>query len=248
MHRFFVKSENIYEDKILITGDDVSHISKVLRLKEGDSIVLCDGESIDYNVKIEQIDKQSVKTVIVDKYISKSEPTIEVTLFQSIPKGTKMEIIIQKCVEMGIFKIVPVLTSRTVVKLECQKDQAKKVERWNKISNEAAKQSGRGRIPEITMPIEFSEAIKKATLLDFSIIPYELERQKTIKKAISGNKSKSIGIFIGPEGGFEEAEIKEALESRVVPVTLGHRILRTETAGMVVLGCIMYELDQMIIR
>lgn len=245
MHRFFIKKQNIFGPMITISGDDVWHISKVLRLKSGDKIVLCDGEGTDYLTAVESMDNHSIRTVVLDKEASRGEPSIDAVLYQGIPKSTKMDIIIQKCTEMGIKRIVPVSTVRTVVRLESEKDESKKVERWTKIAEEAAKQSGRGIIPAIDMPMTLTQAFKDAGKLDTAIIPYELEGSLSIKQVLSKDKSKSIGFFIGPEGGFDASEIEKAKEMGIIPVTLGSRILRTETAGIAVLTGIMYEYDQM---
>lgn len=245
MHRFFIKKQSILEDTICLLGEDVQHISKVLRLKCGDRIALCDGEGTDYIAAIENMTKDSIGTIILEKEASKSEPDINAVLYQGIPKSAKMDTIIQKCTEMGIKRIVPVSTVRTVVRLESEKDEMKKAERWTKIAEEAAKQSGRGMIPTVDRPVNLQQAIESAAGLDLVIIPYELEAGIPIKEVLSKNKVRSIGFFIGPEGGFEPAEVEKAREMGAVPVTLGRRILRTETAGIAVLTCIMYEYNQM---
>jgi 16S rRNA (uracil1498-N3)-methyltransferase len=245
MHRFFIKQEDIYNDGITIEGEDVQHISKVLRLKEGDKIVLCDQTGTDYNVAIESISKNTVKTTIIDKVPSKGEPTIEVVLYQGIPKSTKMDLIIQKCTEMGITRVVPVFTTRTIVKLESEKDEAKKVLRWTKIAEEAAKQSARGIVPHIDMPMNLEQALMDSRKLDIVLMPYELEKDMSVKAALQGKIAKSVGFFIGPEGGFNAPEIVRAKQNNVIPVSLGSRIMRTETAGFAMLTCIMYEYDQM---
>lgn len=245
MHRFFIKQEDIYNNEIIIESEDVQHISRVLRLKEGDKIVLCDQRGTDYNVTIESITKHTINTTIIDKVPSKGEPSIEVVLYQGIPKSTKMDLIIQKCTEMGITRIVPVFTTRTIVKLESEKDEAKKVSRWTKIAEEAAKQSARGIVPQIDMPMNLEQALKDSKELDIVLMPYELERDMCVKASLQGKANKSVGFFIGPEGGFDTLEIDKAKQSGVVPVTLGNRIMRTETAGFAMLTCIMYEYDQM---
>lgn len=245
MHRFFVKNENIFKDDITIEGEDVQHITRVLRLKEGDKVVLCDQHGTDYNVSIEYITKNSVRTSIIDKVPSKGEPSIEVVLYQGIPKSTKMDLIIQKCTEMGITRIVPVFTARTVVRLESEKDEAKKVARWTKIAEEAAKQSARGIVPQIDMPMNLEQALKDSKKLDVVLIPYEWEEDMSVKAALQGKAPKGVGFFVGPEGGFDTFEIDKAKQNNVVPVTLGNRIMRTETAGFAMLTCIMYEYGQM---
>ncbi|MGE5632477.1 MAG: 16S rRNA (uracil(1498)-N(3))-methyltransferase [Caulobacteraceae bacterium] len=246
MHRFFIKHENIFKGGITVEGEDVQHISRVLRLGIDDKLVLCDGAGTDYYVSIESMNKHSIRTVILNKEESKGEPAIDAVLYQGIPKSTKMDLIIQKCTEMGISSIVPVMTARTVVKLESEKDEMRKVERWTKIAEEAAKQSGRGRIPHIAMPMTFDKALSDAVSLDIVVIPYELEESTSLKKVLGGKSAESIGFFIGPEGGFEAVEIEKAKSSGVIPVTLGKRILRTETAGFAVLTSIMYHYDQMV--
>ncbi len=244
MHRFFIEKRDIVNDRVTIKGEDAHHISRVLRLKEGDTITLCDGEGIDYAAAVGNIDKHSIETVIKGKSPSKGEPGVNAVLYQGIPKSAKMDTIIQKCTELGVKRIVPIYTQRTVVILGSEKDKKKKLERWGKIAEEAAKQSGRGVIPYIDMPMTLSEAIKDAAALDMAIIPYELEKDLSIREVLKGNKA-DIGFFIGPEGGFASEEIEEARKAGIVPVTLGSRILRTETAGIVVLTCIMYHYDQM---
>jgi 16S rRNA (uracil1498-N3)-methyltransferase len=245
MHRFFVKSENIFKDGITIEGEDVQHISRVLRLKEGDKVILCDQKGTDYNVSIEYITKNSIRTAIIDKSPSKGEPSIEVVLYQGIPKSTKMDLIIQKCTEMGITRIVPVFTARTIVRLESEKDEAKKVARWSKIAEEAAKQSARGIVPQVDMPMNLEQALKDSKGLDVVLIPYEWEAEMSVKAALHGRTPKAVGFFVGPEGGFDTFEIDMAKQNNVVPVTLGNRIMRTETAGFAMLTCIMYEYEQM---
>lgn len=245
MHRFFIKQESIFKDEIVISGEDVQHISKVLRLQNGDNIVLCDGEGTDYLTTIESVDKHKVKTIVINKEASKGEPDIDVVLYQGIPKATKMDTIIQKCTEMGIKRIVPISTVRTIVRLESEKDEKKKVERWTKIAEEAAKQSGRGMIPIIDMPMTLQQALMDASKLDTVIAPYELEDSLSIKEALGEGRGKSIGFFVGPEGGFDSDEIEKVRNIGALPVTLGSRILRTETAGIVVLAIIMYEYDQL---
>ncbi|MFZ5352890.1 MAG: 16S rRNA (uracil(1498)-N(3))-methyltransferase [Bacillota bacterium] len=245
MHRFFIKQDNIKRNSIYIEGEDVQHISKVLRLRPDDVITVCDQSGMDYKVRITEISKNNVKTEIMEKYTSIGEPQLEVVLYQGIPKSTKMDLIIQKCTEMGISRIVPISTMRTVVKLETEKDEKKKVERWIKIAEEAAKQSKRGKIPAIGMPVALEEAYKEAATLELCIMPYELEHTVGIKQVLTASKVKSVGIFIGPEGGFDIAEVNQAIAKGVIPVTLGTRILRTETAGFTALTCVMYEYNQL---
>lgn len=242
MPRFFINSKDIFDDNINIKGDDYNHIKKVLRLKCGEIITLSDGIGNEYVAKIEEFGDGFVHTKIIESYKNATEPPIKVTLYQGLPKSDKMDFIIQKSVELGIYRVVPVLTERTVVKINNEKDALKKSDRWNRISQEAAKQSNRGIIPKVEIPISFKEAIKQAKDNSLSLIPYEKESRNLLKQIFKevGNV-KEISVFIGPEGGFTEQEIEEAVSLGINSVTLGPRILRTETAGIAVLSILMYE-------
>lgn len=246
MNRFFVDDPGAFSDRsVVITGEDVNHVKNVLRLKENDELIVSDGRGRDYHCRISGITNEEVVADICDICDNFSELSTEITLFQGFPKGDKMELIIQKTVELGVTRIVPVMTKRTVVKLDDKKAK-KKTERYNMIVESAAKQSGRGMIPEVTMPVSFAEAVSMAEKLDMNIIPYEeaegVEYSRNIIKSIKGKKS--LGIFIGPEGGFAREEVEKALDAGASAITLGHRILRTETAGMAVISIIMFELEE----
>lgn len=240
MPKFFVTKQQI-ENQIIITGEDAKHIKTVLRMKEGEKLTICDGEGMDYICRIASIEKDRIFTDILEKQYCESEPSVKITLFQGLPKVDKMEFIIQKCIEIGVECIVPVATEHSVVKLE--KKEQKKLERWQKIAEAAAKQSGRGKIVKIGKLLSFQEALQECQKLDNAIIPYEKEQKRTLKEFIAEVKGKKIGVFIGPEGGFSPKEIAQAIEYHVEPVTLGKRILRTETAGMVTTAILIYELD-----
>ncbi len=244
MARFFVAPENVYNNDISIYNkEDVTHITKVLRLSVNDIITICDGLGKDYKVRIDDINKDEVKTSILESYDCLGEPPIHVTLFQGIPKAAKMEYIIQKTTELGIGKIVPVFTHRTIVKFDKPKAQQKKIERWQRIAYEAAKQCNRGKIPTVTEPITYKEALKQMSEIDLKMMPYEREPSNKLKNILRSNINvKNVGIFIGPEGGFEEKEVDQASKSGVNLVTLGPRILRTETAGMTTLAILMSEI------
>ncbi len=246
MNRFFVDDPGAFSDRsVVITGEDVNHVKNVLRLKENDELIVSDGRGRDYHCRISGITNEEVVADICDICDNFSELSTEITLFQGFPKGDKMELIIQKTVELGVTRIVPVMTKRTVVKLDDKKAK-KKTERYNMIAESAAKQSGRGMIPEVTMPVSFAEAVSMAEKLDMNIIPYEeaegVEYSRNIIKSIKGKKS--LGIFIGPEGGFAREEVEKALDAGASAITLGHRILRTETAGMAVISIIMFGLEE----
>ena len=244
MRSFFTEPENIYENKIVIT-EDASHIKNVLRMNEGDEILVFDGTGKEYKAEISLVGSSEVVCKILEESFCASEPQVKVTLFQGIPKSDKMEQIIQKSTELGIFDIVPVKMDRCVAKPQ---KIAEKLKGWNKISREAAKQCGRGRVPRVLEPVDFCRAVSKMLEKDFSVMPYEAlghmgERVlKQILKAHRGNTN--IGIIIGPEGGFSDSEAEYAKNSGIIQVGLGKRILRTETAGSAILSVVMYEYDE----
>lgn len=243
MPRFFIKPQDIVGDTIKITGEDFDHIKKVLRLKPNDKVTVNDRSGTDYEVLIENFESDFVKTRLLSSLKNNSEPPINVTLYQGVPKSDKMDLIIQKSVELGVREIVPVITHRTIVKFDGQKDVKKKLERWNRIALEASKQSERGFVPNVREPVSFLDAIKCVKTCDLGIIPYEKEKEKGIMTLLKDNKeAKSIAFFVGPEGGFTDEEIINAMENGLKSVTLGPRILRTETAGIAVLSILMYEL------
>lgn len=239
MPKFFTKPDCIDGNELKIIGEDVSHISKVLRMSAGDNIIVCDGEGIDYDAVITSISKTEVVAEITGKYVCDAEPTVDVTLYQALPKQGKMEYIIQKTTELGINKIVPVYTKRCVVK------PSDKTERWSKVAESAAKQCGRGIIPEVMSTISFTDAIEQMKEYDLALMPYECEEKNGLKKILQSSSYKTVSIFIGPEGGFDLKEVEAAIGAGVKTVTLGKRILRTETAASAVLPIIMYENDEM---
>ncbi|MBR6223494.1 MAG: 16S rRNA (uracil(1498)-N(3))-methyltransferase [Lachnospiraceae bacterium] len=245
MRRFFVEPGDVVGSNITITGDDVNHIKNVLRMKVGDILNISDGSDKEYVCEIESIDEDAVSCCITDVNASYSELKTEITLFQGLPKGDKLESIVQKTVELGVTRIVPVAMKRSVVKLD-EKKAAKKVERMNAIALAAAKQSKRTVIPEVCPVMDFKAAVAFSKSLDRVLVPYEsaegIEGAKREIKAV--HEVKSLGIFIGPEGGFDPLEIEglEGIGARTI--TLGHRILRTETAGMAVMSILMFELEE----
>lgn len=245
MPRFFVKTEAIQSGFINITGDDVNHIRKVLRLRPGDNITVCDGEGNDYYVKIEEVEAEQVSASIISMEKSRNEPPVRITLFQGLPKSDKMDLIVQKSIELGISRIVPVITDHTVVRIENRKDAENKAIRWRRIALEAAKQCNRARIPQVEMPVSYTIALEELKKIELAFIPYERETKNSLRKYLSGVEVRDAAIMIGPEGGFSEKEIELAVSYGVMPVTLGPRILRTETAGMAALSILMYELGDM---
>lgn len=242
MSRYFVNDSQISGNRITIFGDDYQHLKKVLRAVKGDTItVCCDG--FDYTSKIDEISNDCIFADIISKDENLTEPDLKVTLFQGLPKADKMDLIVQKCIEIGVNEIVPVITERCISKINTDKDAQNKVSRWQKIGLEAAKQSNRGVVPQICAPMKFNEAVNLASKFDLSVIPYEKESSNGLKAIVSRCSAvKTASIFIGPEGGFSEQEIQLAESNGINKLTLGPRILRTETAGIVALSLMMYEL------
>lgn len=245
MHRFFVDSENINSKEIIIDGEDVKHIKSSLRLEIGAEIEISNKKGRDYRCKISEINNDTIVCEIIETYKSKGESDIDIILFQGLPKSTKMELIIQKSTELGVKEIVPLATERCVVKINDKKKEKKKIERWSRIAQEAAKQSKRGIIPEISSVTSFKDALKTLKDEDVIIVPYESEENLGIKTVLKTITSKKINIIIGPEGGFEESEIEALKEINSKIVTLGPRILRTETAGFTTSALILYELGDL---
>lgn len=245
MHHFFVTPDQITGEAVRITGQDVNHIRNVLRMREGEQVGIRDGVSGSYLCCLEEIGPDAVTARILQTEDEGRELPARLYLFQGLPKSDKMELIIQKAVELGVTQIIPVATRRAVVKLEPKKEEAK-LRRWNLISESAAKQSGRLLIPEVTGVMSLKEALSYADGFHKNLIPYELakgmgETKSYLKEILPGMQ---VGIFIGPEGGFDTEEIEEAVSHGVKPITLGRRILRTETAGLTALSVLMFQLEQ----
>lgn len=242
--RIFTSPANIEEKYIRITDKgDIRHMIKVMRLKTGDKVDVSDGSKWEYEAVIDEIYDDEVILSIVDKQTFAREPELMVTLFQGIPKAGKMETIIQKCVELGVYSIVPVFMDRTVV---VEKGNfGKKLERWQKISDEAVKQCKRGIIPEVQKQIKFNDMVSMLADYDLVLFPYENEENLTIKDCLRSlsKKPKSVAVIIGPEGGFSDKEANALDRAGTAKVTLGKTILRTETAGMAALAMTMYELE-----
>ncbi len=245
MYQFFVQPSQIQDKQVIITGSDVNHIRNVLRMKPGEEIAVSNGiDGREYRCGIEEFVEDTVVCTL--RFIKEDgvELPSRIYLFQALPKADKMELIVQKAVELGVYEIIPVAAKRCVVKLD-EKKAANKVNRWQGIAEAAAKQSKRGVIPEVHMPVSFQEAVDLAGSMDVRLIPYELAEDMTHTRALieAIKPGQSIAVFIGPEGGFEESEIQTALSAGIEPLTLGKRILRTETAGFTVLSWLMYHLE-----
>lgn len=245
MSRFFVDAADVGEKSVLIRSkEDIKHIRKVLRLKEGDIIEVSDSSQWEYRAEILFFDEDQIEAQILDKQKFAREPEIAVTLFQGIPKQSKMEVIVQKSVELGVRAIVPVFTERTVV--VDKGNFSKKTERWQKISAEAVKQCRRGIVPEIGCAVKFTQMMEEQlNTFDLVLFPYENETGRTIKDCLRNLKEKpqNIALIIGPEGGFSEQEADKLKALGAECVSLGKTILRTETAGPAALAMVMYELE-----
>ena len=241
MSRFFVEPQDIGENTAKIEGGDVKHISRVLRMEIGDEVTLCDGEGNDYAAKISSITKDEVLLDVLSKSRCKAEPDCRITLYQGLPKAGKMETIVQKCVELGITQVVPVAAERSVVKIKAGEFENKRT-RYQRVAEEAAKQCGRGIIPQVGELTTY----KKADLSqhDLVVVAYEEEKELSLKNLLRNNPdAKNIALIIGPEGGLDKSEVEALCAKGGKPVTLGSRILRTETAGMATLAMILYELE-----
>ena len=244
MQQFFAEPSWIRENKIFMQGSDVNHVRNVLRMKPGEDVRVNDGRGKTYLCCISSYEEQTAVLDILKELDSDTELPSRIILFQGLPKGDKMEWIVQKAVELGAYSIVPFAAKRSVVKLD-EKKAAKKQARWQLIAKGAAEQSGRGIIPEVSAVQTFTEALRMAGELDVVLIPYELEEgmKETARVLENIECGQSVGIFIGPEGGFEEEEVERAKEAGAYAITLGKRILRTETAGLTTLSVLMYHLE-----
>ncbi len=248
MTKVFVESNQILDDKIEIVGEDVKHISNVLRLKCGEDIIVCDKQNeISYNTQISEISKEKIICKIVNIIEDTNESNVNVTIFQGLPKADKMEYIIQKATELGAKEIIPVAMRRSVVKID-KKDENKKILRWQKIAQSAAEQSGRDMIPKIETVQNIKQVMEEIEKYDVFLIAYENEKTISIKNILQDialERGKiDIGVLIGPEGGIDKEEIEQLMvKDKVKIVSLGKRILRTETASLFILSNIMYEYD-----
>lgn len=247
MQKFFIEESQIENDKIVIIGEDVKHISSVLRMQKGEQILIGSKETLEtYLTEIEQIEKEKVVAKIIEKLDTQTESNVEIDLYQGLPKADKMELIIQKTTEIGISKVIPVDMVRCIVKLD-EKDAKKKIERWQKVAEGAAKQSKRSKIPEIKNKIKIKDLENIISQYDAFIVAYEEENEVTLKqelKKLREQEKYKIGILVGPEGGITKEEIEKLTSYNAKVVTLGKRILRTETAPIVLTSNIIYELEK----
>ncbi len=246
MQRFFV--ENIDGDIAEISGSEAHHLKDVLRKKVGDAVFLFDGKGNEYKAEIERIGELEIRLKVVSKEQKDIEPKIKINLFQSIPKLKKFDFIVEKSTELGVSKIIPIISERTIPELSLRAKA--KQSRWQKIAMSASKQCGRTVVPEICSVTNFQDAVKSVCISknppeSISLIPWECETKTTLKKLLTTYHLSltTFNLFIGPEGGFSNTEIERARKCGVIPVTLGKRILRTETAPIVVISNILYELE-----
>lgn len=243
MYQFFVEPEQIQETEVIITGSDVNHIKNVLRMRAGEKVRISDNAGRDLYCEIGSIEGAQIILTII-KEAEGTEPSLKITLFQGLPKGDKMELVVQKGVELGASEIVPVAMQNCVVKLDHKRAEHKRA-RWQAIAESAAKQSKRSLVPVVRPVCTFSEAAAYARELDVRLFPYEQERgmahtREVLQKVKKGD---SVGIFIGPEGGFSAGEV-ESIRHEMEIISLGNRILRTETAGLAALAMLLYEVEE----
>lgn len=242
MPRFFISSDQIKDNSVILKGEDRHHLLNVLRQGPGDEITVLNGKGEEYLVRITGVTSDQVKGEIVGRLERQSEPRVKITLVQSLPKADKFEWILQKNTELGVSRFQPVFTERSNVKLD-QAAQSRKLERWNKIIREAAEQSGRQIIPVLEPIRRWSEMLAAYSGVGLVLIPWEGESGQSLKQVLERQPGipESVAVLIGPEGGFSLKEVEEAREMGAIPVTLGPRILRTETAGLVVAAALLYH-------
>ncbi len=239
MHRFFIPPEWIYGDTVILQGAVAHQIKNVLRMQPGAQIVVMDDTGAEYEVALVAVEKTEVRAAVIEKHLARGEPVTAITLYQCMLKKDNFEWVLQKCTEIGVSCFVPVISARTVV----QQVKDNKLMRWERIIIEAAEQSGRGRVPKLDEPVDFKQAISEANKFDRTLIPWEQESARTLRDALTPDLRR-LALFIGPEGGFDEHEIALAVATDMIPVTLGSRILRAETAAAVTSAIALYELDR----
>ncbi|NGZ73824.1 16S rRNA (uracil(1498)-N(3))-methyltransferase [Saccharibacillus alkalitolerans] len=250
MQRYFVEKEQFEENKVRILGEDARHIGRVMRGRAGDKVIVCDGEGRVALVELESVEQGEVTASVVEEMAERSEARFRVDIAQSLPKGDKLETVIQKCTEIGAHAFVPFLSERTVVQYDAKKEE-KRLQRWSKIAKEAAEQSHRSRIPEVRQPLTYKQLLKTFADYDLVLFCYEKEDGLQLRDAVRPFAEErpegeaKVLLVVGPEGGFTEREAEEAEVSGAKITGLGRRILRAETAGMAALSCILYESGEM---
>ncbi len=235
MTRFFINKEEISADSITLTGENAQH-AKVLRLKAGELVMVCDGEGGEAVCEV----KEGMTLSVLERRAAVTEPRLRVSVYMAFPKSDKLEHVIQKATELGAYEIVAFPSARCIVKHE-EKTLAKKLERWQKIAQSAAEQSGRGRIPRVITLGSYAEVLKRAAQADKALLFYENEQSTTLKMALTADGYETVSLLTGPEGGLEEKEVKQAMDAGLQVCTLGKRILRCETAPLCALSAVMYH-------
>ena len=238
MTRFFVEPEELNTEEILLTGENAQH-AKVLRLKAGEEVLVCDGQGRECLCAVADIDTKEYRLTVKEQRTSETEAAVQVSVYMAFPKGDKLEHVIQKATELGAYEIVAFPSGRCISKPD-DKSLKKKLERWQKIAASAAEQSGRGRIPQVLTLRSYQEALERAMQADKAILFYENERATTLRMALETGEYRTVSILSGPEGGLEEKEVKQALSAGLQVCTLGKRILRCETAPLCALSAVMY--------
>lgn len=247
MRRFFTAPEAVQGDVIAFDADLAHHMGKVLRLAPGEQVTVCTGDGMVYVAELEAFSKDSVTARIVETLENQKETDVEIVLYQGMPKGDKLELIIQKCTELGVSAVIPVETGRSIVHLDSKKAE-KKIERWQKIAHEASQQSKRVQVPEVGPYLSWKQCLAQLKDDDgLTIIFWEDEQTQSLKELLKAQPQKpaKINLIVGPEGGLSEDEVRQLREIGAVSASLGKRILRTETAGMAGVAIILYEYDEM---
>lgn len=243
--RFFVSPEDVKGGMVTIRGRDARHILRSLRRGKGDALVVTAGLGVEYDATIISTAPRVVQARIEGERRVDTEATIEITIAQGMPKGSKMEFVVQKCTEVGVKRIIPARTARSVVEYRAER-MGPRMARWIRIAEEAAKQAGRTQVPTVAPVADFPAAVAELSGMDLAILPWEEERGVTLRETLRrGPRPTRVGVFIGPEGGFSPVEVEAAARAGMVSVTLGPRVLRTETAGAVVAALILYEFGEM---
>ena len=239
MARFFVNPGEMNGDTILLTGENAQH-AKVLRLKAGEEILVCDGAGLECRCEVESLTSSEVCVTVLERRASTTEAAVKVSIYMAFPKADKLEHVIQKATELGAYEIVAFPSSRCVSKPDA-KSLKKKLERWQKIASSAAEQSGRGRVPQVLVLESYKDALARAKNADKAILFYENEHSTTLRMALSDGSYKTVSLLTGPEGGLETREVEQAMDAGLHVCTLGKRILRCETAPLCALSAVMYD-------
>ena len=239
MTRFFIEPQELQAEFLTLTGENAKH-AKVLRLKCGEEVLVCDGEGRECLCAVTDISDGSVGLSVITRRESETEAKVRVSVYMAFPKADKLEHVIQKATELGAYEIVAFPSARCISRPD-EKSLSKKVERWQKIAASAAEQSGRGRIPQVLVLPSYKAALERAALADQALLFYENERATTLRMALQSKEYQTVSLLTGPEGGLEEAEVRQAMDAGLSVCTLGRRILRCETAPLCALSAVMYD-------